>query len=110
MKLLLDENLSRRIIPALQAVYPGSTQVALLGLNEANDQEIWEYAKKEGYVIVTQDADFHEYSVLAGGSPLVIWLRCGNQTRDVILKKLIFSQQKFEDAERDKKICCIEIY
>jgi predicted nuclease of predicted toxin-antitoxin system len=26
MKLLLDENLSRRIVPFLQADYPGSTQ------------------------------------------------------------------------------------
>jgi len=57
MKLLLDENLSRRIIPALQAAYPDSSQVALLNLNETNDIDIWEYAKKKGYAIVTQDAD-----------------------------------------------------
>ncbi|HMO45308.1 MAG TPA: DUF5615 family PIN-like protein [Rubrivivax sp.] len=29
MKLLLDENLSRRLLPALQARFPGSSQVAL---------------------------------------------------------------------------------
>jgi hypothetical protein len=29
MKLLLDENLSRRLVPFLQHDYPGSTQVAL---------------------------------------------------------------------------------
>ncbi len=32
MKLLPDENQSRRIVPSLQAAFPGSTQIALLGL------------------------------------------------------------------------------
>ncbi len=35
MKLLLDENLSRRLVPFLQQDYPGSTQVALIGLERA---------------------------------------------------------------------------
>jgi hypothetical protein len=29
VKLLLDENLSRRIVPALQVQFPGSSQVAI---------------------------------------------------------------------------------
>jgi hypothetical protein len=32
MKLLLDENLSRRIVPFLQSDFPGTTQVALEGI------------------------------------------------------------------------------
>lgn len=45
MKLLLDENLSRRIVPFLQAEYPDSSQVALEGLERASDFEIWQYAR-----------------------------------------------------------------
>ena len=37
MKLLLDENLSRRVVPFLQTAYPGSTQVALAGMERASD-------------------------------------------------------------------------
>ncbi len=110
MKLLLDENLSRRIIPALQELYPGSSQISLLQLNTADDREIWEYAKKEGFVIVTHDADFHEYSLLASGPPLVIWLRCGNQTKRNILEKLIKHQKQINAACQDENIWCIEIY
>ena len=44
MKLLLDENLSGRLIPFLQQDFPGSTQVALMGLERADDREIWEFA------------------------------------------------------------------
>lgn len=40
MKLLLDENLSRRLVPFLQHDYPGSSQVVLLGLESASDQAV----------------------------------------------------------------------
>ena len=33
MKLLLDENLSKRLVPFLQHDFPGTTQVVLLGMN-----------------------------------------------------------------------------
>jgi predicted nuclease of predicted toxin-antitoxin system len=35
MKLLLDENLSRRLVPFLLTAYPESTQVVLVGLEAA---------------------------------------------------------------------------
>ena len=53
MKLLLDENLSRRLIPFLQHDYPGSSQVVLLGLEAASDSVVWRTAKDHGFVIVT---------------------------------------------------------
>ena len=110
MKLLLDENLSRRIIPELQDSYPESSQVSILGLNEASDLEIWTYAKKENFTIVTQDADFHELSLLSEGLPLVIWLRCGNQSKKVLLEKLLSNQEQIDEARKDEDIWCIEIY
>lgn len=75
MKLLLDQNLSYRIVKPLLATYPGAVHVSDVGLNEADDKAIWEYAKKEGYAIVTLDADFHEYSLLWGCPPLIVWLK-----------------------------------
>ena len=35
---MLDENLSRRIVPFIQDVYPDSTQVALIGLEQVDDK------------------------------------------------------------------------
>jgi Domain of unknown function (DUF5615) len=46
VKLLLDENLSRRLVPMLQAVYPGSSQVDLLSLSGSDDHVIWAYARE----------------------------------------------------------------
>lgn len=78
MKLLLDENLSRRVVPFLQQNYPGSSQVVLLGLQAAMDAEIWEFAKAQGYVVVSRDVDFLDLSLLKGAPPKLIRLRTPN--------------------------------
>lgn len=89
MKLLLDENLSRRLVPFLQHAFPGSTQVVLLGMESASDKEVWLRAKDDGYVVVTRDADFQELSLVWGAPPQVIRLRTPNQTRAAVLKLLL---------------------
>ena len=78
MKLLLDENLSDRIIPNIIDLYPNSQQVKTLGLTNTDDATIWEYAKKNGFVIVSKDSDFHQRSLLYGHPPKFIFLRVGN--------------------------------
>lgn len=110
MKLLLDQNLSHRLIQNLSKVYPGSSQVSLLEMGESVDWEIWQYAREEGFAVVTQDADFHEYSLLHGGPPLVIWLKCGNQPKRVILDKLLQNRETIENAALDSDVWCIELY
>ncbi len=67
MKLLLDENLSRRIIPALQRRFPGSSQVSLLGLERATDGELCKYAAENGFVLVSKDDDRREAAEGARG-------------------------------------------
>lgn len=38
----------------------------------------WEYARLNGFLIVSKDADMHDLSLLFGNPPKVIWLRLGN--------------------------------
>ena len=47
---------------------------------ETVDEAIWEYAKREGFTIVSKGSDFQERSVLRGGPPKVIWLRIPNSS------------------------------
>ena len=88
MKLLFDQNLGFRLSQRLQDVFPGSNQVHLLGMAQADDREVWAYAKANDFTIVTQDADFADLSLLLGPPPKVIWLRCGNQPTPAIEKRL----------------------
>ncbi|MFA7240648.1 MAG: DUF5615 family PIN-like protein [Sulfuricellaceae bacterium] len=110
MKLLLDENLSRRLVPFLCTDYPGSNQVALLGLEKASDREIWQYARNHDYVIVTKDSDYHELSLLYGAPPRIIWLKTGNQSKAATLNALIANKNIIEKAFTVENKTCVEIY
>ena len=41
MKLLFDENLSARLVQALQDLYPDSAHVKDVGLESAEDAAVW---------------------------------------------------------------------
>lgn len=110
MKLLLDQNLSHRLIKSLATVYPGSSHVGLLGMGDATDQAVWDYAKSHGYAIVTLDADFHEFSLLWEGPPMIVWLKCGNQPKQAILNMLLDNSAAIERAYEDPQTWCVEVY
>lgn len=109
MRLLLDENLSRRLVPFLQTDFPGSSQVSLLGLEEASDREIWEYARDNGFVIVTRDADFSELSARYGQPPQIVWLRIRNASKTSLLKLLCSQRELIEQVLQMEGMACIEL-
>ena len=89
MKLPLDQNLSRRLLPDLLQFFPDSTQVRHAGLERASDSEIWIHAKQHGFTIVSKDADFVELALLRGYPPKVVWLNCGNVSNASVRAKLL---------------------
>jgi predicted nuclease of predicted toxin-antitoxin system len=84
VRLLFDQHLSARLIRMLADVFPYSAHVRLIGLQEAEDEVIWEYAAQHGFTIVSKDADFRRLSARLGASPRVVLLRCGNCPTSVI--------------------------
>lgn len=89
MKLLLDENLSRRVVPSLSEEFPGSDHVVYLGMDHDDDLRIWDYAKINDFTIVTKDKDFLQRSVLVGHLPKVIHVTIGNCPVAKIVELLI---------------------
>ena len=92
MKLLLDENLSLRIVPFLQADYPDSTQIALADIESASDLDVWRFARENDDIIVTKDSDFYDISLVLGTPPMVIWIKTGDVSKSAItnLRDLAF--------------------
>lgn len=80
MKLLFDQNISFRIEKLIEVSFPNSKHLSNLNLFNSTDLQIWEFAKKNDYTIVTFDADFYDYSALYGHPPKIIWLRLGNSS------------------------------
>ncbi|MDJ0658419.1 MAG: DUF5615 family PIN-like protein [Crocosphaera sp.] len=110
MKLLFDQNLSRKLVSRLADIFPNSSHVQFHSLAEVDDSKIWEFAKNNDFCIVTQDADFSEKSRLYGSPPKVIWLRCGNiptKKVETIFRVGVSTIQEFLD---DSSLDCLELY
>jgi predicted nuclease of predicted toxin-antitoxin system len=80
VKLLLDHNISHKLVARLADVFPDSTQTRLLNLGRTNDPQLWLIAQAHGFIFVTKDKDVAELAILRGAPPKVIWLRMGNCT------------------------------
>jgi predicted nuclease of predicted toxin-antitoxin system len=90
MKLLFDQNLSPRLVHRLADIYADSVHIREVGLRDADDAVIWDYAKLHGFTIVSKDSDFQQRSLLYGSPPKFIWLRVGNcpvKTIEDLLRK-----------------------
>ncbi|MDX2285865.1 MAG: DUF5615 family PIN-like protein, partial [Bacteroidia bacterium] len=78
MKLLFDQNLPPVLSVRLSDIFPDSAHVQDWGLGQADDRQVWEFARQAQFAIITKDNDFNELSQLLGYPPYVIWIRRGN--------------------------------
>jgi predicted nuclease of predicted toxin-antitoxin system len=51
VKLLFDQNLSRRLVGWLSDVFPGSAHVASVGLDQATPRHVWDHVAGSGFVM-----------------------------------------------------------
>ncbi|MGA1372696.1 MAG: DUF5615 family PIN-like protein [Pseudomonadales bacterium] len=96
MKLLLDENISRRIVLALQDRFPGSSHVAFLGLEGATDGRLCDYAAEHDFVLCSKDDDFSTLVANRGYRPKLVRLAIGNATNDQVLAALLAASERIE--------------
>jgi predicted nuclease of predicted toxin-antitoxin system len=109
VKLLLDQNLSFKLCARLTDVFPGSMQARLVGLDRADDRTLWDHAAQNGFVLVTQDADFAEMAALYGPPPKVVWLRGGNQPTGAVEATLRRGHELILAFVQDEDAACLEL-
>jgi hypothetical protein len=66
VKLLFDENLSRKLAVFLADLHPQSARVAEFDLLETADRKTWDFAQKNEFVILSTDSDFYELATTLG--------------------------------------------
>jgi predicted nuclease of predicted toxin-antitoxin system len=110
LKLLFDQNLSRKLVTCLADIFPDASHVQFHGLAEKTDTEIWEFAKLNDFCIVTQDADFAERSRLYGSPPKVVWLRCGNAPTSQVEALIRSGQEAIEELLGNLTFHCLELH
>jgi predicted nuclease of predicted toxin-antitoxin system len=75
---LVDNQLPQALARFLVSHGHQADHILDLGMDEASDQAIWNYAGRNGCVIVTKDEDFISLSLQTGAKNQVVWVRLGN--------------------------------
>lgn len=75
MRLLFDQNLSRRLVRQLAVEYPDSRHVTDVDLDTSTDVEIRAWAGEHDHVIVSKDSDFRQLAFLHSPPPEAVWMR-----------------------------------
>ncbi len=111
MQLLLDANVSRRLITKLQFHFDNCFHVDHVGLNvPAKDVEIWNYALANDLIIITNDDDFLNLANHKGFPPKVVLLRTGNQSSNYLTTLLINHVNDISDLYNSLEYGFLEIY
>ncbi len=90
-------------------IFPDSTHVAYENLIKVTDREIWVFAKKKEYCILTKDWDYKFLSITLGCPPKVIHINCGNTSTNFIAKLLKDKMQIVEEFISYPENCYLEI-
>jgi len=108
-RVIVDENLSRRLLVWLTVICPGSQHVVQANLQQVQDSDIWSFAKTNEFCILTKDTDFRFMSVANGCPPKVIHLMCGNKSTDYIISLLNRKSAVIQDFLFNEDQCYLEI-
>ena len=89
MKFIVDAQLPPSLAAVLRHAGCDAVAVRDIGLQEAADAVIWQYALENNAAILTKDEDFAERCLRTPTPPVVIWLRIGNATNPVLVEWLM---------------------
>ncbi|OUL63495.1 DUF5615 family PIN-like protein [Flavobacterium sp. AJR] len=112
MKLLLDANISWRILKLVENDFSGTFHSKdITNVNQpAKDIEIWEYARKNSFTILTHDDDFEKLLLLKGVPPKVIILKTFNKNTKQIAEILISKKEIIKSFISNNELMILEIY
>ena len=110
MKLLLDANISWKLIKILKPIFDDCTHVDLINLPiPAKDEGIWNFALENDYIIVTKDNDFLNLLELRGFPPKVILIRSGTNSSKIIADLIIGAKENIKDL-KNNEYGLLEVY
>jgi predicted nuclease of predicted toxin-antitoxin system len=101
---LVDNQLPEALCDFLAAHGHRSGHVLGLRMDEAFDLEIWNYAAKGDWIVVSKDEDFLHLANRLGDTGKLLWVRIGNCRKPALLqafgKELPEIVQVFEEGAR----------
>jgi len=111
MKVLIDQNISQRILPMLAPQFDILDHVRQLGLTDAEDYDIFMFARANGYeAVITADDDFVKLINQFSEPPKIIWIRTGNCSTKVLSELLWDKVQTIREFIQSKDFDIYEVF
>jgi predicted nuclease of predicted toxin-antitoxin system len=112
MNMVIDANLSYRLVKQIKHIFPDSIHIERTGLpSPAKDIDIYNWAKNNNFTFVlTCDDDFFHIQSLHGFPPKVILLRINIRSTQYITELLEKHLSEITDFANNEDLGILEIY
>ncbi len=111
MKLLIDQNISHRIIPLISSSFSELTHVRNEGLKDKSDYEIFMFARQYKFdAVISLDEDFVHLLQTFNSPPKIIWLKTGNSSTTQLAQLLVQKKEIIIEFLHSQEKDCLEIY
>ncbi|AUD03828.1 DUF5615 family PIN-like protein [Spirosoma pollinicola] len=111
MKLVLDANLSYRLVKKITSEFPDCVHITRTGLPiPAEDVAIWQWAKINSCIIVTNDDDYYNLANTYGFPPKVVLLRMGNQSSTGVMNTLLKHRDEIQQLDQSNEVGLLELF
>lgn len=87
-RFLVDAQLPPALAGWLRSRGHDCAAVREVGLRDAQDSKIWQWAAENDAVIITKDDDFVSRVLTTPSGPSVVWLKVGNVSNPVLIEWL----------------------
>lgn len=101
MKFLVDNQLPSALARWIAAKGHDAVHVLDLGLGQEADRALWDFAAKEGRIIVSKDEDFFFLATRPDDLGRLLWLRLRNCRKQALLDALESVWDSIEVAFED---------
>ena len=109
IRLLADMNISPKTVKILRERGWDIVRVSQFLPENASDQDILSFARREGRVVVTQDLDFSALLALGGHKdPSLITLRLTVSDPETVARRLLEILPRFEPVLREGCVIVVE--
>ena len=109
--ILIDQNISFRLIARINATFPDVRHVKFYNLMDTNDYDIFMFARRNNIeAVITLDEDFNLLVLEHNSPPKIIWLRIGNASTAMQAESLLKNAASIRLFLDDSQTDCLEIF
>src|SRR3989442_8950697 len=98
MRFVVDVNLPPRLCGMLRGHNHEAVHLQDLGMLQADDEQVWDLAKRGNWIVTSKDSDFCDWALLRGPPPQVLHIGTGNLSNEHLIQLLVSAWAEIDGA------------